>query len=139
MADLSITAANCISGGSRSQIARGTAGATITQGMPVYKIAATGLIAPAANTSAATAYVVGIAINAALAGQEVAYQTAGPITIGATVAPGQLYVVSAAGLISPVNDHTIGDYMTYLGAGISTTVLDIGIHASGVAATTDVA
>ena len=139
MADLSITAANVVGGGSRTQYKTANAGATITQGMPVYKIAATGLIAPAANTSAATAYVVGIAVNAALSGQPVTYQTAGPITIGATVAPGQLYVVSAAGAISAVNDHTTGDYMTYLGAGVSTTVIDISIHASGVAATTDVA
>lgn len=138
MADLSITVANVAGGGRRNQYARGTAGATITQGMPVYKISSTGLIAPAANTSAAAADAVGIAVNAALSGQEVAYQTEGPITIGATVAPGQLYVVSAAGAISPVNDHTTGDYMTYLGAGTSTTVLDISIHASGVAATTDV-
>lgn len=138
MADLTITASGVITGGSKNQIKTGYAAESITQAMPLYRVAATGLLAKAANTSAAAADCVGVSLNSALAGQPVTYQTGGPLAIGATVAPGMPYVVSAAGLISPITDHTVGDYLTHLGIATTTTNIDLNIQAGGVAATTDV-
>lgn len=134
MADLSITAANVVSTGSKSQKRAGIAGATITAGMPLYVIAATGKLGIAANTSAVLAEVVGIALNGASDGQPVDYQTAGTLNLGATVAVGKLYVLSAAGLISPVDDVDTADFVTYLGGGITASSFEINIHALGVAA-----
>ncbi len=139
MADLSITAANVVSTGSNSQKLKGVAGATITAGMPLYRIAATGKLGIAANTSAVLAEVVGIALNGASDGQPVNYQTAGTLNLGATVAVGKLYVLSAAGLISPVDDVATSDFVTYLGGGITASSFEISIHPLGVAAAGDVA
>lgn len=139
MADLSITAANVaqLTGG-KSARTTGIAGATITAGMPVYRIAATGKLGIAANTSAVLAEVVGIALHGASDGQPLTYQHRGTINPGATVAVGMPYFLSAAGLISPVNDATTADFMTYLGMGITASILELGIQASGVAAAGDI-
>lgn len=139
MADLTITAANVaqLTGG-KGAVSHGTAGATITAGMPVYVIAASGKLGIAANTSATLAEVVGIALHGASDGQPLAYQTRGRINPGATVAVGMPYFLSAAGLISPVNDATTADYMTYIGMGITASILELGIHPSGVAAAGDI-
>jgi hypothetical protein len=139
MADLSITAANVayVSGGNGVK-KKGIAGGTITAGMPLYVIAATGKLGIAANTSAVLAECVGIAMNSASDNQPVNYQDGGTINPGATVGVGKLYVLSAAGLISPVDDVTTGDFVTYLGAGITAATFEINLHPLAVAAAADV-
>lgn len=139
MADLTITAANVasVSGGTSAKVTA-TAGGTITAGMPVY-INASNQIVAAANTSALAADVDGIALNGASSGQPITYQTKGVINLGATLVVGTIYVLSAAGAISPVDDVTTGDFVTVLGVAQTAANLKIGICAGGVAAAADVA
>lgn len=137
MADLSITAASVIPGtGSDVQMTRGIAGAAITAGMVLYSDSANSgvLKAADANASSATATVVGIALHAAASGQPVLYQTAGTITIGATVVAGRKYCLSAnAGLICIDSDLvTTGWYASYLGYATTTAILNLQIQNTGV-------
>lgn len=137
MADLSITAASVATLSGKSTRTVGTAGGTITAGMPVY-INASNAVVAAANTSALLAEAVGIALNGASSGQPVSYQTRGNINLGATIAIGKVYVLSAAGLISPVDDVVATDFVTVLGVGITASNFKIGIVVAGVAAAADV-
>jgi hypothetical protein len=133
MADLTITAAS-VAKGARTNTKSGTAGAAITQGQPVYLDSVTGTLFPADADVLASAAVVGIALNAASTGQPVAYQTSGPITIGATVVVGTAYYASTtAGGICLESDLATGDFATFLGFATTTTVITLDIKASGVA------
>ena len=68
----------------------------------------------------------GVALHAALAGQPLVVAIGGQITIGATVAVGTMYVVSAnAGNIAPDSDLTTGNLVSQLGRASSTTVIDM--------------
>jgi hypothetical protein len=133
--DISITAANVkvISG----QILTGITGVTVTRGQTIYTVTATGLFALAnagSGATVATATCTGICLSDAAAGQEVLYFTGGQITIGGTVAVGTAYFVSVnnAGGICPVGDLTTGSYVSLLGMGISTTVIQVGIINYGI-------
>ena len=133
MADLSITAASVLQG-SGVTISDGTAGGTVTPGQPVYQDAADGnqWKAADANASAATAAAVWIALHASLDNQPLQILTSGPITIGATVALGTTYVLSAtAGGIAPNVDATSGWYKTIIGVATSTTVIQVALNVSG--------
>jgi len=134
MADVSITAANVLasSGAARNT---GTAGETITQGMPVYVKASDGKIYKAVKTSAAAAAAVGIALNSAALNQPVTYVTEDDdFTPGFTTAAGTSYFVgAAAGGISAAGDLATGNFATFLMIGISTTKAKLHIEASGVA------
>lgn len=135
MADLSITPANVVAGGS-SVTTDGTAGAAITAGQVVYRDAATGRYLLADNNSgtAAARSPAGIALNGAATGQPVEVLTRGAVTIGATLTPGVAYYLSAtAGGICPVADLTTGHYPTIMGIATSASVLDVLIHESRVA------
>lgn len=134
MADLTITATSVIPG-SDAQISRGVAGATITAGMVLYIDTANNNVLKAAdaNASVLTATVCGIAINGGNTGQYIYYQTAGTITIGATVAAGKPYVASAtAGLIADGADLTTGWYASYLGYATTTGILNLQINNTGI-------
>lgn len=135
MADLTITAANVISGSGAVKVA-GTAGATITAGQVVYLDGSDNKYKLADNDSATAAVrsPAGVALHGASSGQPLTIQTAGPITIGATVAVGVPYCLSStAGGICPFADIATGDYNTILGIGTSTTVIDMKIHSAGAA------
>lgn len=133
MAVLAITAAN-VAKGANANTKNGTAGAAITQGQPVYIDATAKTLFPADADVLASAAVVGIALNAASAGQPVTYQTSGPITIGATVVTGTAYYASTtAGAVCLESDLASGDFATFLGFATSTTVITLDIKASGVA------
>jgi hypothetical protein len=129
MADIVLTAANIIPG-TGAIFATGIAGATITQGQPVYLDTSTGTIKLAdANLSQAAATVAGIAINSALANQQVSYQTAGTLAFGAILTAGKVYVNSATGgAIAPVADLASGWYTTILGVASSTSNLVLSIN-----------
>lgn len=134
MADLSITPAN-VSGSDERII--GVAGGTITAGLTV-RLNATNEVIAAGNDSAANAAAIGIALNGASDGQPVAYQKSGSIDLGATLAVGKVYVLSASGAISPVDDVATSDYVTVLGVATAADALKLGIVVSGVQAAGDV-
>lgn len=135
MSDLSITATSVVAGaGARSE--SGTAGATVTAGQTVYLDGTTDTykLADCDSATAAVRSVVGIALNPAASGQPLKVHTRGPITIGATMTVGTTYYLSQnPGGICPIGDLSTGDYRTIIGIATSATVLDVLIHASGVA------
>lgn len=135
MADLTVTAANVatVSG----TVRRGTAGATITAGQPLYRDSADGNSLKPADTDVAlgaAANVAGIALHAASDGQPISYQTDGVIAIGATVAVGAVYVLSGtAGGIAAVADLAAADWTCIIGIGVTTSRIKLGILYGGVA------
>lgn len=135
MADLSITAANVVAG-SNVKTKQGTAGESITAGKTVYRDPTDNKykLADCDSATAAVRKTTGIALHAASNNQPLLVLTEGPITIGATLTPGVAYYLSpTAGGICPVADLSAGDYPTIIGLAISTTVLDVKLHESGVA------
>jgi hypothetical protein len=135
MADLTITAASVLPG-TGAKIVEGTAGAAVTAGQVLYLDSSTNTykLADCNSATAAVRSPAGIALNGAASGQPVAVQTAGPITIGATLTAGVGYWLSGtAGGIRPVADNTTGDYPVILGLATSTTVINIKIQEAGVA------
>jgi hypothetical protein len=132
MTDISITAAN-VKPGSGAVVADGTAGATITQGQPVYADATTSKLKLSGAATAGAKTCIGISLNAASDGQPMKYQKSGDITIGGTLVAGTIYAVSAtAGAIAPLADITTGDDVIVLGVAKSTTVLTLDIQVPGV-------
>lgn len=135
MADLTITAANVISG-SGSKVTNGTAGATITAGQVVY-LDSTDTRYKLADNNSATAAVrapKGIALHGAANGQPLAVHERGSITIGATLTAGVAYYLSdTPGGICPVADLTSGEYPSILGIATSTALLNVNIQQAGVA------
>lgn len=134
MADLIVTAANVAAGAGAGKIQR-TAGATITAGMACFVSAVDGDIEPAQkDVDAASAEAIGIALCDAAAGQPVVLQTTGLINVGAALTIGETYIVgAAAGGIAPVGDAIATNFATILGIAVSTSLLKLGINASGVA------
>lgn len=122
MADITVTAASVVKG-ANALTKHGTAGATITAGQTLYLDSTTGTLKLAdANASAATADVVGIALNGASSGQPVEYvYEDDDFTPGATVAAGTIYVLSGtAGGIAPAADLVTGMFAGILFVGKST-------------------
>jgi hypothetical protein len=135
MANLSITAASVLASATAIR-GSGIAGATITQGQPVYSDAAdSNKLKPCdSNVSAALAACVGIALVAASAGQPVTYAVSDTdFTPGATLTVGEsYYVASTAGSIAPVGDITTGDFPTFLFVAKSTTKAVLKLVSGGV-------
>lgn len=130
MTDLVITATSVVKG-DNAIVESGYAAAAITAGQVVYKNSAGKY--DLADTDDATAVVRkprGIALNGAAAGQPVAVQRSGDITIGATLTPGVFYYLSGTpGGICPVADVAAGDHPAVIGAATSASVLSINIVA----------
>lgn len=135
MANLTITAASVVPGTGASIDRTKNAGAAITAGQTVYLDATTSTYKLTdADGAAALRPCNGVAVSNAAAGQPVAVQTGGPITIGATVAVGTMYAASAtAGGVCPIADLTTGAYPTALGFAISATQIQLNLNYSGVA------
>jgi hypothetical protein len=133
MADLTITAANVKTGGNAIIDYGHTAGATLTQGQPVYLDAATNTYKPSDANGAGAKSFDGVTLNAASSGQPIAVQTGGDLTAGATLVAGDTYCVSATvGLLCPQADLTTGDDVIVVGVAKSTTVLGIHGNVTGV-------
>lgn len=134
MVDIVITAASVVSYSSAVRES-GTAGATITAGQAVYLD--TDDRYKLADNNSATALVRtprGIALNGASSGQPLTIHLSGNITIGATLTAGVAYYLSdTPGGICPVADLLTGEYPCVIGIATSTSVLSVGIQASGVA------
>lgn len=132
MADLTVTASS-VKSDSAADVGSGIAGVAITAGQVLRYNSTTGKYVLADADTATEAVSVGIALNSAAADQPVSFQRAGVIAIGATVAVGTVYVVSAtAGGIAPVSDLVSGDYVTLLGVASAAGKLSMNIFVSGV-------
>jgi surface antigen len=111
-----------------------TAGVAIAAGEVIYLDSATSTVKLADADALLSAETVGIALNSAAANQPVTYQSAGTITIGATVVPGTAYYVSStAGSICLESDLASGDYVTLLGIATTTAIISINIFRSATA------
>ena len=126
MADISITAANVIPG-SNAKFVDVTAGGTITAGIPCY-YASDGDYEACDATATATNKPRGIAVNGASDGQPLRLQTSGNIDLGATLAIGTTYVVSATtGKICPEADIASTEFVAILGIADAADNLKMGI------------
>lgn len=122
--DLSITAASVIPG-ANAVVRYATMGAAGLAGQVVYKSATDGklYLADCDSATAGVRDAVGILISSAGIGSKGSYVTEDDdLTIGATVANGTVYCLSAtAGGIAPLADITTGGFVTVLGVGKSST------------------
>ena len=86
------------------------------------------------SITAATASVVGIALNNASDGQPLTYAMPGSVVnMGATVTVGEIYVLSGtAGGVAPEADLASDDYVVILGVGVTTANLKFSLINSGV-------
>lgn len=135
MADLTITAANVVSG-SDALKETGTAGETITAGQAVYKAGATKkwMKADSNSATAEARQATGIALTGSSLNQPIVVHKSGDLTIGATLTAGTAYYLSdTAGGICPLADVGSGEYVCLLGLAKSTTVLAVDIQYPGVA------
>src|SRR3989304_5203060 len=112
MAALSQTPASVIpaSGSSKTP---GTAGGTITAGMPVYKDTAdSNKYKPSRANAAGTSACNGIALTGSSNGQPLVIHTGGGINLGGTLVVAETYCVSdaVAGQIVPIGDLGATDY-----------------------------
>lgn len=121
MADLSVTAASVLPGteSEGAQFEQGIAAVAVTAGQVVYKDNNSQYrLADNNDTSETLSVIAGVALNNCAAGQPLRVQTAGPYTVGATVAAGSVYVLSATpGGIAPVADLATGNRTSILGVG----------------------
>jgi hypothetical protein len=139
MADVAITPAN-VAPTSNTITDAGTSGAAVGAGDWIYSDSADSNLlkgAAAVGLGIAGAQVVGQALDSAPGrGQPIRYAKLGDVTVGGTLVPGKVYVLSAnVGKMCPSADLdaavTLTDYGTILGVAISTTVLRLGITISG--------
>lgn len=114
MANFTITVASVIfSGATGSSKGRGTAGESVTPGMPVYLKASDNRLWKAdANVTEAEATVVGIALSVSAAGQPLFYAIADPEFQHGTDAGVNtpIFLASTAGALMPVDDFSVGDF-----------------------------
>lgn len=120
MADLTQTAANVkIISGSYTD---GNAGETITQGEPIYIDGSGNVMRTQCDGTAAQAAATGIALTPAVLNGKVIYALPGSIVnLGATLAVGETYAVSAnIGKVAPIGDIIATNYPTTLGPAQTT-------------------
>lgn len=133
MADITVTATTVlrVSGQYREY----TSGATIIAGKLVYLDENTGTVKLADADAAASAEIVGIALNQGYSGQPITVQTSGLVQMTATgLTVGQVYVASTtAGGIAPYSDLASGDYVSVFGVGTASNQITIDMNVSGVA------
>lgn len=134
MADLTITAANVVQSTNAKVKTDSVAGESVTAGQAVYKKTSDNRWWKAQNDGTQEeAAVSGITLHAASAGQPLFVQTEGVITIGATVAVGTIYAVSAtAGGICPVADLGSSAYVSIIGYGQTASLLALAPIITGV-------
>ncbi len=132
MAAFSITAANVLPSASAT-IFTGTAGATITQGQPLY-LDTTSNSYKLAN-ALTNSLVAGVALVGASNGQTMTICSRDPnFGCGYTIATGNIPIVGQSGNINPYDDRATGWYVTSLGVAIGGNRLSFYITGSNVAA-----
>jgi hypothetical protein len=135
MADLTITAANVVSG-SGATVERGSFGEAVTAGQVVYKSSTTNKYMKADSNSVTVEarHALGIALNGGSLDQPAEVQKSGKITIGAALTAGSDYYLSdTPGGICPRADVGTGEYVCLLGLAESSSVLDLNIQFPNVA------
>lgn len=133
MADLTITAANCVPGNNNRQTV-GVAGETITAGMAVYKATSGKWMKADADGSSEARTAAGIALTGSALNQPIVVQTDGEITLGATLTANTSYYLSGTpGGICPLADVGAGEYMQLIGIAKTAAILDLSFQATGVA------
>lgn len=121
-------------GESTTQVTPVQYGATVTQAQPVYLDSGDGQYKPADADAAATAAAIGIALTPGVDNDYGLIVTSGLFNPGGTVVVGQVYVVSTnPGGIAPYSDLASGDFVTILGIGATTTLIDVDIQVTGIA------
>jgi len=136
MANLVQTAASVVPGANAKVDRTKIAGETLTGGMPTYIDPADGKAKIADNNVSATlANVYGIVLSASVAnGQPVDIQTEGDINLGATLAIGEIYALSAtAGAICPDADVIATNFVSHLGSARTAALMQLKINNTGVA------
>lgn len=133
MSDLTITASQVLPGADAEIDRLHNAGATITAGQSLYldKTVTPNLWKPTDANAAATADVDGIALHGSLAGQPLAAQTSGEITLGAGAAMtvGETYGNSeTAGGIAPISDRVTGVIVPNIGVAKTAAILKMARH-----------
>ena len=135
MAAFSVTAANVLHSSSAT-IFTGTAGATITQGQPLYldTTSNTYKLANALNANSAS-NCAGIAMVGASNGQDMVICSRDPnFAPGFAIAAGNFVLVgNVAGALQPVEDRATGWYVTSLGVGIGNNRINFYITGSNTA------
>ncbi len=135
MAVISVTAANVLAG-ANARTKWATAGVQITAGEAVYLDGSKVKLGDADEE--AMAVCVGISLNGAEDGQPIKLITWGNLNPGGTVIVGSRYFCDAAtpGGIGAHSDIAAypasGDYVTYLGVGMTISNLAVQIQVSGV-------
>lgn len=134
MADLVITAASVVADPSATRTP-GQAGEAITAGKAVYLSSTTKkwMLADSNSATAEAKKAGGIALNGAALNQPLVVCTGGPVTIGATLTPGQpVYLSETPGGLQPAADLAAGENVCLIGLAASATVLKVAIQAPGV-------
>lgn len=141
MADLSITPGNVVASNPlRGKKATCAAGVTVTAGQLVALDSAGDIVLCDANSTTALQRVpIGIALCGGSPGQPILYcDNDDTLVIGATVVVGMGYFASiTAGGISPMGDPTTGNYLAFVGYGVSTTELKLAISSGETALLAD--
>ena len=132
MAAIAITAANVLHS-SQATIFTGTAGATITQGQPVYldTVTSTYKLANALTNNP----VAGLSMVSTSNQQDIVVCSRDPnLNIGAVLTTGNIVLVgNTAGTLQPYEDRATGWYVTSLGVMISTTRMNFYLTGSNAA------
>jgi hypothetical protein len=134
MADLSVTAANCVPGADARYL-DGVAGETIAAGKAVYLASATNkwMLADSNSGTAEARDAKAIALTGSSNNQPIRVQTGGALTLGATMTAGTVYYLSdTPGGICPLADVGAGEFVEVIGVATSTTVMQLILAYSGV-------
>lgn len=131
---MSITPGNvALAAGTTATRKNVTWGETVTQGQSVYlKSYGKWWKADANATESAGSAGLGVALTKGSADDPGIVVTGGSMNLGATLTAGQPYFVSStAGGICPAADLSSTEYTSYLGSATSSSVINLGPHASG--------
>ncbi len=123
MADVSLTASQVTWSSGVAPII-GTAGETITEGMPVYLSTSDNRYYKCDADVEASSIIAGVALSNAVAGRPMVIAPPGAvINVGATLTAGTYYCASTtAGGVAPETDLSAGDWPTILYIGNGTAV-----------------
>lgn len=133
MANLTITAASVAIGSTETKTVRRNAGEALAQGQPYYISTSDNKAYRTDNNDGSTkAEIAGVTLTPAATNSDFIGIELGPMIIGATVAIGTTYVVSSSvGLIAVEADITSGQYVSYIGYGISTSQIYVDPKPTG--------
>ena len=136
MADLTQTPGNIANGSSEQYLVIGTAGEALTAGDLIYQDSTdNNEWKKTDNSTAAASNFGGMAMASVSDGNPLVVlrlQKGVLVNPGATVAVGEIYVVSSnSGKWAPVSDLALDDYMSVIGLGVTTSLIQCAPLVSG--------